>query len=119
MEGHRGRAGGSPLEHCEDAAPGDKELVRRFYEEVWSRGNFDVADEVFAEDYLRHDQRPSAAAPGPEGQKRIACRRATFSGVNSFRFEHGKVVELWNHRDDLGLIEQLGAPIYARAKPEA
>jgi hypothetical protein len=23
------------------------------------------------------------------------------------------VVEIWNHRDDLGLREQLGAPIYA------
>jgi steroid delta-isomerase-like uncharacterized protein len=140
----------------------NKELVRRFYEEVWNRANFGVADDVFAEDYLRHDLRPSAAAPGPEGQKQIAAdfrgafpdlrfevemivaedelvaarwtasgthggrwgtleptgRRATFSGVNIFRFENGKVVELWNHRDDLGLMEQLGAPIYAGAKPE-
>jgi hypothetical protein len=23
------------------------------------------------------------------------------------------VVEIWNHRDDLGLREQLGAPIFA------
>jgi hypothetical protein len=32
---------------------------------------------------------------------------------NSFRFRNGKVVEIWNHRDDLGLREQLGAPIFA------
>lgn len=33
----------------------------------------------------------------------------TFSGVNIFRFgDEGKVVEIWNHRDDLGLKEQLG-----------
>jgi steroid delta-isomerase-like uncharacterized protein len=133
----------------------NKALVRRFYDEVWSGGNLAVADEVFAEDYVRHDLRPSAALPGPEGQKRIAedfraafpdlrfeveivvaedelvaarwtasgthrgrwgaiepsGRRATFSGVNIFRFENGKVVELWNHRDDLGLMEQLGGPV--------
>jgi steroid delta-isomerase-like uncharacterized protein len=39
---------------------------------------------------------------------------AEFSGVNFFRFgEHGKVIEIWNHRDDLGLMEQLGAPVFA------
>jgi steroid delta-isomerase-like uncharacterized protein len=136
-------------------------LVRRFYEEVWNRGNVDVADEVFAHDYVRHDLRPSRAEPGPAGQKRVAAefreafpdlrfavelvvaqdefvaarwtaegtnsvawgahpptgRHACFSGVNIFRFEGGKVIEIWNHRDDLGLMEQLGAPIYAGARP--
>jgi len=31
-----------------------------------------------------------------------------FSGINSFRFAGGKVVELWNHRDDLSRPMQLG-----------
>jgi predicted ester cyclase len=39
----------------------------------------------------------------------------TFSAANVFRFENGKVVEIWNHRDDLGLQDQLGAPVYAGA----
>ena len=43
-------------------------------------------------------------------------RAATFSGVNIFRFSgDGKVVEIWNHRDDLGLFEQLGASVFAGA----
>jgi len=67
------------------------DVVRRFYEEVWVRGNLDVADEVFADDYIRHDSRG---------------------------FEDGKVAEIWNHRDDLGLMEQLGARIFAGADPE-
>jgi len=140
----------------------NKELVRRFYEEVWNLGNLDVADEVFAPEYLRHDSRPSEPKPGPAGQKRIAAdfrtafpdlsfevdlvlaegelvagrwtasgthlgswagveatgRRMRFSGLNVFRFSEGKVVEIWNHRDDLGLIEQLGAPVYAGAAPQ-
>jgi predicted ester cyclase len=38
---------------------------------------------------------------------------AKFSAVNIFRIANGKVVEIWNHRDDLGLLQQLDAPIYA------
>jgi predicted ester cyclase len=46
-------------------------------------------------------------------------RRAEFSGVNFFRFgEAGRVIEIWNHRDDLGLQEQLGAAVYAGAPSE-
>jgi hypothetical protein len=44
----------------------------------------------------------------------------SFSGVNIFRFGGaGKVVEIWNHRDDLGLMEQLGASVVAGAVPSA
>lgn len=140
----------------------NKALVRRFYDEVWNKGNVDVAYEVFADDYVRHDLRPTDPVPGPEGQKKIASdfraafpdlkmtldllfgegdmvaarwttegtntrqwgdvaptgKRAKFSGVNIFRFANGKVVEIWNHRDDLGLMQQLGAPIYAGAKKD-
>ena len=31
-----------------------------------------------------------------------------FQGVNIYRLEGGKVAEIWNFRDDLGLFEQLG-----------
>jgi steroid delta-isomerase-like uncharacterized protein len=142
-------------------AHANKELVRRFYEEVWQKGNVDVADDVFAHDYLRHDLRATQAAPGPEGQKQIARafraafpdlrleveiliadgdyvaarwtargthtgrwgdvdatgRFVTLSAVNLFRFESGRVAEIWNHRDDLGLQEQLGAAVFAGAPP--
>ncbi len=138
----------------------NKELIRRFYSEVWARGNLAAADEIFAPDYVRHDLRPSNAAPGPEGQKKIAGdfrsafpdlqftldlilaeddmvaarwtmegtnlgqwgnisptgKRARFSGVNIFRIRDGKVTEIWNHRDDLGLMQQVGAPIYGSSR---
>lgn len=38
-----------------------------------------------------------------------------FSGVNIFRLQDGQVVEVWNHRDDLGVQQQLNAPVYAGA----
>jgi predicted ester cyclase len=141
------------------SAEENKALVRRFYEEVWDKGNTEFAFEVFAEDYVRHDFRSTPAVPGPAGQKKIADdfraafpdlrvtvdlvfgeedwvvgrwtatgtnlgswgateptgRRVTFSAANIYRFENGKVAEIWNHRDDLGLQEQLGVPIYAGA----
>ena len=141
----------------------NKALVRRFYAEVWDRGNTAVASDVFAMDYVRHDLRPSQALPGPAGQAKIAedfrrafpdlrwevdlvlgegdfvaarwtatgthtgpwgsleptGKQATFSGVNIFRFANGKVVELWNHRDDLGLMTQVGAPVFAGSANQA
>ena len=140
----------------------NKALVRRFYEEVWDRGNVEFAQEVFADDYIRHDLRPTEALPGGVGMTKIAAdfrrafpdarwhvdfvfgegdfvaarwtatgtflgewgavaptgRSATFSGVNLYRFgADGKVAELWNHRDDLGFMEQIGAQVYAGAAP--
>jgi steroid delta-isomerase-like uncharacterized protein len=140
----------------------NKVLVRKFYEQVWDRGNVEFAHEVFADDYVRHDLRPTQALPGGAGMAKIAAdfrrafpdarwhvdlvlgeddfvaarwtatathtgvwgdveptgRSAKFSGVNIFRFHpDGRVAELWNHRDDLGFMEQLGAPVYAGAAP--
>lgn len=141
----------------------NKALVARFYDQVWNRGNVEVAHEVFADDYVRHDLRPTQALPGPAGQAKIAAdfrrafpdlrfvvdlmladnalvaarwtatgthtgpwgsldptgKRASFSGVNIFRFNEGKVVEIWNHRDDLGLMTQLGLPVFASSSGSA
>lgn len=137
----------------------NKAIICRFYEEVWNKGNVDVAREVFADDYVRHDLRPGNAQPGGAGQAKIAAdfrgafpdvhmtlglliaeddlvavrwtmdgtntgdwggQKATsrtihYHGVNIFRLANGKVVEVWNHRDDLGAMQQTGAPIYAGA----
>jgi steroid delta-isomerase-like uncharacterized protein len=145
-------------------AEANKQLVKRFYEEVWGRGNGAFAEQVFAPDYVRHDLRPTEASPGASGQAGIAeafrnafpdlewrvdlllgesdlvaarwtatgtnsgewgsvpptGRRVEFSGVNIFRFgDDGMVVEIWNHRDDLGLMQQLGAPVFAGAPANA
>ena len=135
----------------------NKRLARRFWDEVWDKGNFDVVYEVFAEDYVRHDLRPTNPIPGPAGQKAIAVdfrrafpdvrwhvdfifgegdmvmgrwtatgthtgkwgkfeptgKKVKFSGINVFRFQNGKVAEIWNHRDDFGLFDQVGVPVHA------
>jgi steroid delta-isomerase-like uncharacterized protein len=135
----------------------NKELIRRFYDEVWNQGNVDFVLNVIADEYIRHDLRPGTPTFGAAGQKQVAMDfRAAFpdvhyetdlligeddmvmarwtmtgtntgqwgkeaptgrfvkmSGVNIFRIANGKVVEIWNHRDDWGMREQLDAPIYA------
>jgi hypothetical protein len=55
---------------------------------------------------------------GPWGGQPAAGRRARFSGVDIFRFQDGNVAEIRNHRDDLGLMQQLGVPIFAGATPD-
>ncbi len=54
------------------SADSNKELVKQFYEEVWARGNVEFTENVFAPEYIRHDLRPTQAAPGSEGQAQIA-----------------------------------------------
>jgi steroid delta-isomerase-like uncharacterized protein len=53
---------------------------------------------------------------GPWGDIAPTGKPARFSGVNIFRIRDGRVVELWNHRDDLGLMQQLGVPIHAGSR---
>jgi len=60
----------------------------------------------------------SGTNTGPWAGVAATGKHATFSGVNIFRIRDGKVVEIWNHRDDLGLAQQLGAPVYAGASPQ-
>ena len=49
----------------------NREVVRRWSEELWGRGNLAVADEIVAADYVRHDPGDPFPARGPEDVKRI------------------------------------------------
>jgi predicted SnoaL-like aldol condensation-catalyzing enzyme len=127
------------------SAESNEALVRRLYDAVWSRDDFDVADELVADTEVHHDHGATAAG-GPEAQKRGArafravfpdahfalellvsaddlvaarwrctathaetgAKIADYVGVNFFRIADGKVVEIWDTRDDLGLFAQLG-----------
>lgn len=137
-----------------DGEQKNKRLIARFYEEVWNKGNYDVADEVYADDYVRNDPRGGNPPGGARGQKLIAqnfrkecpdCamtvtrlladgdfvvgqwkitgthepsgRNVEFVGVNIFRFKDGKVVEIWNHRDDLAFALQTGRVTAVEATP--
>ena len=49
----------------------NKAIVRRWSEELWSQGKLDVADEIVAPDYVRHDPGDPFPARGPEDVKRL------------------------------------------------
>src|SRR5262245_9571363 len=49
----------------------NKATARRWSEELWSRGQLAVADEIIAADYVRHDPGDPFPARGPEDVKRI------------------------------------------------
>lgn len=56
----------------------NEELARRFYDEFWTRGNPDAADDLIAED-LVNEQLPEGWPPGREGFKRLVTTwRAAF-----------------------------------------
>ena len=77
-----------------------------------------VVDLIVGEDdYVAARWTATGTHSGRWGAVEPTGRQATFSGVNLYRFENGKVAETWNHRDDLGLAEQVGASIYAGARP--
>jgi steroid delta-isomerase-like uncharacterized protein len=55
----------------------NKAIARRWSEELWSRGNLAVADEIIAPDYERHDPGDPFAAKGPDDVKRIVTMLRT------------------------------------------
>jgi predicted ester cyclase len=48
----------------------NKEIVRRFSDDVWGRGDFRIADEVLAVDLVEHNPLPGQGA-GREGHKQV------------------------------------------------
>ena len=48
--------------------------TRRFFDEVWSEGDFDLVDELFAPEYVGHPSGPEESVRGPEGVKEYIGR---------------------------------------------
>ncbi|WP_440008208.1 ester cyclase [Halomicrococcus sp. SG-WS-1] len=57
----------------------NKELVRRDPEEIWSEGNVDVVDEIYAEDFVLHDpSSPDGTRGREEYREYVAAYRDAF-----------------------------------------
>jgi steroid delta-isomerase-like uncharacterized protein len=62
--------------NVDPALVANKALARRWSEELWSKGNLAVADEIVAPDYVRHDAGAPMAGRGPEEVKlRVSALR--------------------------------------------
>jgi hypothetical protein len=47
-----------------------KVMVKKYYDEVWNKGNISVTDEIFSENYIRHHPRSGNPPPRPQGQEK-------------------------------------------------
>jgi steroid delta-isomerase-like uncharacterized protein len=70
----------------------NKNIVRRFVQEVWNEGKLEVADEVLAADYIEHPSTPDDSKKdeptGPDGMKRfVQMFRNAFPDI-TFTIEH-------------------------------
>ena len=79
----------------------NKALAVRWLNELWSEGDYDVADEIFASDYVRHDA--STPVSGPDGYKNfIMMFRAAFPDLKftceDMVAEDDKVLVRWTAR---------------------
>jgi steroid delta-isomerase-like uncharacterized protein len=79
----------------------NKELARRFMEEVWGKGNLEVADELLAENFVLHNP-PQKVVPDKEGYKQwVSMTTATFTTIESrvedIIAEGDKVVIRWTY----------------------
>ncbi len=132
----------------------NKAVVIQLYQEVFNKGDLDLADKLIAPNAINHDpQQPPGVPSGPQGLKVAVTMlrnafpddhhtiddlvaegdkvvvRTTHSGthqgsflglaptgkhiintsIHIFRIASGKIVEVWANRDDLGVLQQLGA----------
>jgi steroid delta-isomerase-like uncharacterized protein len=73
MRGAWGRPQNGSIKQPEERTMSEqhKRLVRRLIDEVWSRGNFHVADELVAPDYVGHSSPMDSETHGPEGYKQF------------------------------------------------
>jgi steroid delta-isomerase-like uncharacterized protein len=96
---------------------GNKNIVRRLFEEVWNKGNLSLADELFAPTYAHHDPSTPDLGRGPESEKKRATLYRT--AFPDFRLtaediiaEGETAVVRWScrgtHKGDLGGIAPTG-----------
>jgi steroid delta-isomerase-like uncharacterized protein len=81
----------------------NKAISRRVGEEIFNGGDLDLADELYAPDYVLHDPSLPEDLHGPEGLKRyVAMTRAAFPDarvtVEDQVAEGDKVVDRWTAR---------------------
>ena len=81
------------------SAEENKDLARRWFEEGFTQGNLDVADELFAADYVNHNALPGQGT-GPAGTKHnVIMLRSAFpdleTNVEDQIAEGDKVATRW------------------------
>ncbi len=99
---------------------GNKNAVRRLFEEVWNKGNVQVTDELFTPNYTHHDASTPDVGRGPESEKkRVNLYRTAFPDlrltVEDLIADGETVMARWScrgtHKGDLSGIAPTGKQI--------
>jgi predicted ester cyclase len=107
------------------SAEENKAIIRRWIEEAWNQGKVDIADELYADDFIAKDiDDPDKLLQGPDGIKQyVIATRAAFPDIH-FTIDHllaegDKVVGAFTicgtHKGFLGDIEPTGKRIIFKA----
>ncbi|HTB92545.1 MAG TPA: ester cyclase [Candidatus Sulfotelmatobacter sp.] len=81
----------------------NKNVVRRLFDELWNKGNLQVADELIAPNYMDHDPSTPDFGKGPESEKkRVNLYRGAFHdfrlNIEDLYAEGETVVARWSCR---------------------
>jgi steroid delta-isomerase-like uncharacterized protein len=52
---------------------GTKELIERYYDEIWRKGNVDALDDLLTDDYVDHDPTPGFGADKASAKTLVAA----------------------------------------------
>ena len=80
----------------------NRELIRRFYEECWSKGNLAIVDELVSEDCKFHHSVFQALGPGPDDMRRYITVVRT--GFPDLKFQLNSIIA----EDDEAVIHWTG-----------
>jgi steroid delta-isomerase-like uncharacterized protein len=95
----------------------NKKVVRRLFEELWNKGNMQVADELVAPTYMHHDASTPELGKGPQSEKnRVTHYRTAFHdfrlNIEDLYAEGETVVARWSgrgiHKGELNGIAPTG-----------
>ncbi len=95
----------------------NRNVVRRLFDEVWTKGNLPVADQLFASTYTHHDPSTPDLGRGPESEKlRATLYRTAFADfrltIEDLTAEGEIVTARWScrgtHKGDLNGIAPTG-----------
>jgi steroid delta-isomerase-like uncharacterized protein len=98
----------------------NKNVLRRSFEEVWNKGNLQVADELFTPNYAHHDASTPDLGRGPESEKkRATLYRTAFPDlrltIEDIVGEGETVMARWTcratHKGDLSGIAPTGKQV--------
>jgi len=96
-------------------------LIRRWVEEVCSKGRMEAIDEMASPDIIGHGQAQHDTDIGLHDWTSTMThkgdflgfpatgKKATITGTSIQRISNGKIVEGWDNWDQLGLLVQIGA----------